>query len=144
MTLWKSSGRTPLHNITLFVYLFLLWSSLLLCLAQLSLVVLSKLIIPIFGKLILPLEILWNLSLTATKISVLLCYMKVFAVTRIKILAKIIIACVALLGVSGVLCTLLICQPIQFNWCVQTSSCPKLGSGLRKLYLRNWKLFPST
>lgn len=59
---------------------------------------------------------LWALSLTATKLSVLLFYTKVFAVTNINLPAKITIVIVALLGLSGVLCTLLICQPIEFNW----------------------------
>lgn len=59
---------------------------------------------------------LYMLSLTMTKLSVLLFYTKVFAVTKVSLWAKITMVLVVLMGCSGVLCTLLICQPIEFNW----------------------------
>lgn len=68
------------------------------------------------SQIILPLEVLWNLSLTATKISVLAFYAKVFAVTHINLIAKITMVIVALLGTSGFLSTMLICHPFAYNW----------------------------
>lgn len=67
-------------------------------------------------QIILPLELLWNLSLTATKLSVLLFYVRVFAVTSICLPAKIIMVFVALLGTSGFLSSVLICRPFAYNW----------------------------
>ncbi|KAF3769520.1 hypothetical protein M406DRAFT_222497, partial [Cryphonectria parasitica EP155] len=69
-----------------------------------------------YHKIILPLEMLWNLSLTATKLSVLLFYIKIFAVTSIVLPAKIMIVFTALLGLSGFLSTFLICHPFAYNW----------------------------
>lgn len=51
-----------------------------------------------------------------TKMSVLFFYCKVFAVTRIGLVAKITMVFVALLGISGFLSTMLVCQPFAFNW----------------------------
>lgn len=59
---------------------------------------------------------LWNLSLTATKISVLCFYTRVFALTYINLPAKITMVLVALLGTSGFLSTMLICHPFAYNW----------------------------
>ncbi|ROV93613.1 hypothetical protein VMCG_08043 [Cytospora schulzeri] len=64
----------------------------------------------------LPLEVFWTLSLSLSKISLLLLYIKVFPVSKLTLVCKITCVCVALFAISGVLCTLLICQPIQFNW----------------------------
>lgn len=64
----------------------------------------------------LPLEVFWTLSLSLSKISLLLLYIKVFPVSRLTLVCKITCVCVALFAISGVLCTLLICQPIQYNW----------------------------
>ncbi|KUI71035.1 hypothetical protein VM1G_07034 [Cytospora mali] len=66
--------------------------------------------------IILPLELFWTLSLSLSKISLLLLYIKVFPVSRLTLVCKITCVCVALFAISGVLCTLLICQPIQYNW----------------------------
>lgn len=46
----------------------------------------------------------------------LLFYTKVFAVTSIRLAAKITIVFMALLGASAFLCTMLICHPFAFNW----------------------------
>lgn len=62
---------------------------------------------------------LWNLSLTVTKLSVLLFYVKVFAVTSIVLPAKILMVLIALLGLSGFLSTILICHPFAYNWDLQ-------------------------
>lgn len=51
-----------------------------------------------------------------TKVSVLLFYCKVFAVTKVKLLSQITIVFVALLGTSGFLSTMLVCHPFAFNW----------------------------
>lgn len=59
---------------------------------------------------------LWTLSLSTTKLSVLLFYARVFAVTSVKLWAQMTMVLVALLGSSGVMSSLLVCQPIQYNW----------------------------
>ncbi|CAN8097101.1 unnamed protein product [Discula destructiva] len=73
---------------------------------------------PIFQyhKVLIALECLWNLSLTMTKMSVLLFYCKVFAVTKVNLAAKITMVFVALLGTSGFLSTMLVCRPFAYNW----------------------------
>lgn len=48
--------------------------------------------------------------------SLLLLYIKVFPVSKLTLISKITFICIALFAISGVLCTLLICQPIQYNW----------------------------
>lgn len=67
-------------------------------------------------QVLIALECLWNLSLAMTKVSVLLFYCKVFAVTKVKLLSQITIVFVALLGTSGFLSTMLVCHPFAFNW----------------------------
>ncbi|CAN8096029.1 unnamed protein product [Discula destructiva] len=64
----------------------------------------------------IPMEIFWTTSISFSKLSLLTLYIKVFPLSRLTIVSKITWVGVALLAVSGVLCTLLICQPIQFNW----------------------------
>ncbi|KAJ4389297.1 hypothetical protein N0V93_006763 [Gnomoniopsis smithogilvyi] len=64
----------------------------------------------------LPLEIFWTLSISFSKLSLLTLYIKVFPLSRLTTVSKITWVGVALLAVSGALCTLLICQPIQYNW----------------------------
>lgn len=51
-----------------------------------------------------------------TKVSVLLFYCKVFAVTKVKLMSQIAMIFVALLGTSGFLSTMLLCHPFAFNW----------------------------
>lgn len=48
--------------------------------------------------------------------SLLILYIKVFPISRLTTVSKLTCTTVGLLAVSGVLCTLLICQPIQSNW----------------------------
>ncbi|PSR80899.1 hypothetical protein BD289DRAFT_340681, partial [Coniella lustricola] len=69
-----------------------------------------------YHKIIPPLEMLWNLSLTVIKLSVLLFYIKVFAVTSIVLPAKILMGLIVLLGFSGFLSTVFICHPFAYNW----------------------------
>ncbi|KAF3771304.1 hypothetical protein M406DRAFT_231203, partial [Cryphonectria parasitica EP155] len=64
----------------------------------------------------MPLEIFWTLSISVSKMSLLLLYVKVFPLSRLTVASKITCAFVGLLALSAVLCTLLICQPIQHNW----------------------------
>lgn len=70
-------------------------------------------------KIFVALECLWNLSLTMTKMSVLLFYCKVFAVTKVRLVARITMVFVALLGTSGFLSTMLVCHPFAYNWDLQ-------------------------
>lgn len=51
-----------------------------------------------------------------TKMSVLLFYCRVFAVTTISRIAKITMGFVALLGMAGFLSTMLVCHPFAYNW----------------------------
>lgn len=67
-------------------------------------------------QITLPLELFWTLSISFSKLSLLTLYIKVFPLSRLTTVSKITWVGVALLAVSGALCTLLICQPIQFNW----------------------------
>lgn len=61
-------------------------------------------------------EIFWTLSISLSKMSLLTLYIKVFPLSRLTIVSKITWVGIALLAVSGTLVTLLICQPIEFNW----------------------------
>lgn len=56
------------------------------------------------------------MSISFSKLSLLTLYIKVFPLSRLTIVSKVTWVGVALLAVSGTMCTLLICQPIQFNW----------------------------
>lgn len=64
----------------------------------------------------MPVEIFWTLSISLSKMSLLILYIKVFPPTRLTTVSKITCVGVALLAVSGVMCTLLICHPIEGNW----------------------------
>lgn len=68
----------------------------------------------------LPLEILWTLSISLSKMSLLILYIKVFPPTRLTIVSKATCIGVTLLAITGVMCTLLICTPIQSNWYLDT------------------------
>lgn len=64
----------------------------------------------------MPLEVFWTLSISLSKMSLLILYIKVFPISRLTTVSKVTCITVGLLAVSGVLCTMLICQPIQGNW----------------------------
>lgn len=64
----------------------------------------------------MPVEIFWTLSISLSKMSLLILYIKVFPPTRLTTVSKVTCAGIGLLATSGILCTLLICQPIQANW----------------------------
>lgn len=68
----------------------------------------------------MPLAIFWTLSISLSKMSLLLLYIKVFPLSRLTIVSKAAFVFVGILAVSGVLTTLLICQPIERNWYIHT------------------------
>lgn len=72
------------------------------------------------NQMIMPLEIFYTLSINLSKMSLLILYIKVFPPTRLTIVSKITFVVVGLLAVAAILTTLLICQPIQANWYLDT------------------------
>ncbi|PSR83338.1 hypothetical protein BD289DRAFT_453866 [Coniella lustricola] len=80
----------------------------------------SEQVIVNYHIITMPLEIFWTLSISVSKMSLLLLYVKVFPLSRLTIVSKMTFVFVGLLAVSGVLTTLLICQPIQRNWYIHT------------------------
>lgn len=56
------------------------------------------------------------MSISLSKMSLLILYIKVFPISRLTTVSKVTCVTVGLLAASGVLCTLLICQPIESNW----------------------------
>lgn len=81
-------------------------------------------------QMVMPLEIFYTLSVNLSKMSLLILYIKVFPPTRLTIVSKITFVIVGVLAVGAVLATLLICQPIQANWYLDT---PGRHCGSQKL-----------
>lgn len=67
-------------------------------------------------KLLIPLQILWVLSLTFSKISILSLYMRVFAVPIVKRVALGTMAIIVGWAIATVLAGFLICRPLALNW----------------------------
>lgn len=68
-------------------------------------------------KLIVPLQFMWALSLSLSKTSILLFYLRVFEFERyIQLTAKITIAVIAMWASSTIIAGCLICVPFAMNW----------------------------
>ncbi|KAG9250217.1 uncharacterized protein F5Z01DRAFT_419265 [Emericellopsis atlantica] len=67
-------------------------------------------------SLLIPLQILWALSLSVSKVSILLLYIRVFPVTSLMWCACGAIVLIAVWAVGTVIAGLTICQPFAFNW----------------------------
>ncbi|CAJ2506402.1 Uu.00g005320.m01.CDS01 [Anthostomella pinea] len=67
-------------------------------------------------KLVIPLQLTWALSLSCTKISILLLYMHVFPVTALIWTARATIVIIIMWATATILAGLLICKPLAFNW----------------------------
>ncbi|KAF2679668.1 hypothetical protein K458DRAFT_346656, partial [Lentithecium fluviatile CBS 122367] len=70
----------------------------------------------IFLKVLIPIQILWATSLTATKLSILLFYCRVFAVPSVHLAAKILCVVIFLWCSTVILSAFLLCRPFAFNW----------------------------
>jgi hypothetical protein len=67
-------------------------------------------------QVLIPVQILWATSLTATKLSILLFYCRVFSVPRVHLAAKILVVIIFLWCSTVVLSAFLLCRPFAFNW----------------------------
>jgi hypothetical protein len=67
-------------------------------------------------QLVLPLQFLWVLSLSLSKISILLLYTRVFPVAHILYASYITIGLITAWAIATILVGCLICQPISMNW----------------------------
>lgn len=67
-------------------------------------------------QLLIPLQILWALSLSLCKISILLLYSKIFEAGAFTLLARGTAVFVVLWAIGTILAGFLICQPFAYNW----------------------------
>ncbi|KAF9887195.1 hypothetical protein FE257_010449 [Aspergillus nanangensis] len=67
-------------------------------------------------QLIIPLQFLWVLSLSCTKISILLLYLRIFPVAWVARISWATIGVIVAWAVATILAGCLICRPFAFNW----------------------------
>ncbi|KAJ5496921.1 hypothetical protein N7463_008908 [Penicillium fimorum] len=67
-------------------------------------------------KLIIPLQFLWVLSLSCTKVSILLLYLRIFPVTWVVRISWVTMGVIIAWTIGTVLAGCLICRPFAFNW----------------------------
>ncbi|KAL2812247.1 hypothetical protein BDW59DRAFT_178657 [Aspergillus cavernicola] len=67
-------------------------------------------------QLIIPLQFLWVLSLSCTKISILLLYLRIFPVQWLARTAWATIVVIVAWAIATILAGCLICRPFAFNW----------------------------
>ncbi|OQE44646.1 hypothetical protein PENCOP_c002G04473 [Penicillium coprophilum] len=67
-------------------------------------------------QLIIPLQFLWVLSLSCTKVSILLLYLRIFPVTWVVRISWATIGVIIAWTVGTILAGCLICRPFAFNW----------------------------
>jgi hypothetical protein len=67
-------------------------------------------------QLLIPLQVLWVLSLTFSKLSILSLYMRVFALPSVKRVAIGCMAVIVMWAIATILAGFLICQPFAMNW----------------------------
>ncbi|KAJ5356387.1 hypothetical protein N7517_010996 [Penicillium concentricum] len=67
-------------------------------------------------KLIIPLQFLWVLSLSCTKVSILLLYLRIFPVTWVVRISWTTIGVIIAWTIGTILAGCLICRPFAFNW----------------------------
>lgn len=66
--------------------------------------------------LVIPLQFLWVLSLSCTKISILLLYLRIFPVTWVIWASRGTMLVIVLWAIATILAGSLICRPFAFNW----------------------------
>ena len=64
-------------------------------------------------------EISWALSLMIIKISILLFYIRIFAVPSFRLAAQIVMGIVVLWALAVILQSFLLCRPVSYNWNTQ-------------------------
>lgn len=67
-------------------------------------------------QLIIPLQVLWVLSLSCTKISILLLYLRIFPVTWTVRLSWATMGVTVCWAIATILAGFLICKPLAYNW----------------------------
>ncbi|KAL3455726.1 hypothetical protein BJX64DRAFT_297339 [Aspergillus heterothallicus] len=67
-------------------------------------------------QLIIPLQFLWVLSLSCTKISILLLYLRIFPVRWLVVSSWATMAVIVMWAIATILAGCLICRPFAFNW----------------------------
>lgn len=67
-------------------------------------------------QIVFSLELLWTLSMSLCKTSILLLYIKLFADSYMVVASKITIVLMTLWPIATILGALLICTPVQENW----------------------------
>ncbi|KAH1850236.1 hypothetical protein KXW75_006808, partial [Aspergillus fumigatus] len=67
-------------------------------------------------QLIIPLQFTWVLSLSCTKISILLLYLRIFPVVSVVRVAWATIGVIVAWAIATILAGCLICRPFAFNW----------------------------
>jgi hypothetical protein len=68
------------------------------------------------SQVLIPVQVLWATSLTATKLSILLFYCRIFAVPRVRYVAKLLVVVIFLWCTTVVLSAFLLCRPFALNW----------------------------
>ncbi|KAJ5477410.1 hypothetical protein N7539_007554 [Penicillium diatomitis] len=66
--------------------------------------------------LVIPLQFLWVLSLSCTKVSILLLYLRIFPVTWVVWASRATMLVIILWAIATILAGSLICRPFAFNW----------------------------
>ncbi|EAW15034.1 putative integral membrane protein [Aspergillus clavatus NRRL 1] len=67
-------------------------------------------------QLFVPLQFLWVLSLSCTKISILLLYLRIFPVARVMYVCWMTIGVIVAWSIATILAGCLICRPLAFSW----------------------------
>jgi hypothetical protein len=67
-------------------------------------------------QLIIPLQFLWVLSLSCTKVSILLLYLRIFPVTWVVRISSATIVVIIAWTIGTILAGCMICRPFAFNW----------------------------
>ncbi|KAL4745344.1 hypothetical protein BDW72DRAFT_211488 [Aspergillus terricola var. indicus] len=68
------------------------------------------------SKLIIPLQFLWVLSLSCTKISILLLYLRIFPVQWLVVSSYVTMSVIVAWAIATILAGCLICRPFAYNW----------------------------
>ncbi|KAL4733773.1 hypothetical protein BDV11DRAFT_199484 [Aspergillus similis] len=72
--------------------------------------------VTMMSKLIIPLQFLWVLSLSCTKISILLLYLRIFPVRWLVVSSYATMGVIVAWAMATILAGCLICRPFAYNW----------------------------
>ncbi|CZR70282.1 uncharacterized protein PAC_20184 [Phialocephala subalpina] len=70
----------------------------------------------LFRKFLVIMQLLWSSSLALVKVSILLFYVRIFAVGKFIIAAKFTAGFIVAWAISVFLCVFLLCRPFAYNW----------------------------